>query len=137
MISSTITGNLGRDAEKKDVGDDTVISFSIASRRYDSKTKEEVADWVNVSYWGKRAAAVAEHLVKGKTVAVRGNIWVREYMNDKTGKAGHSIECRADDVELLGGGNRDSSDDHEDRGDVRSQKSTAQVKPPPSKNGRR
>jgi single-strand DNA-binding protein len=129
MISSTITGNLGRDAEKRDVGDDTVISFSMASRRYDSKTKEEVADWVNVSYWGKRASAVAEYLTKGKTVAVRGNIWVREYTNDKTGKIGHSIECRADDVELLGGG-ADSDESESD-------KSKSQKPAPSAKNGRR
>jgi len=103
MISSTITGNLGKDAERKDVNGDTVVSFSMASRRYDSKAKEEVTDWVSVSYWGKRADAVAKHLVKGKTVAVRGNIWVREYTHNN--KTGFSIECRADDVELLGGGN--------------------------------
>ncbi len=108
MISSVITGNLGKNAECKDVNGTPVVSFSVASRRFDSKTKEEVADWVTVSYWGTRAAAVAPHLVKGKVVAVRGNVWVREYTHNN--KQGFSIECRADDVELLGGGSKESKD---------------------------
>ncbi len=103
MINSTVTGNLGKNAERREVNGDTVVSFTMASKRYDSKTKSEVVDWVSVNYWGKRAVAAFPYLNKGKVVAVHGNIWVREYAHNGTVK--FSLECRADDVELLGGGN--------------------------------
>lgn len=103
MISATITGHLGRDAELRHVEGATVVSFSLASRRYQSGG--EHTDWLQVSFWGRRAESICNHLVKGKTVAVRGSLWVRTY--DRDGETRWSLECRADDVELLGGGDRD------------------------------
>ncbi len=107
MISAVVSGNLGKDAERKDVDGTPVVSFSIASRRYASG--EEHTDWVSVSFWGKRAGAVAQYLTKGKSVAVRGNVWVREYTHNNEKR--HSIECRADDVELLGGNGNGNKED--------------------------
>ncbi len=105
MISATVTGNLGRDPELKYYEGNPILSFSVASRRYDKKAKNandkgEVTDWVNVTYWGKRAEGVSKHLAKGGRVAVRGALWVREY--EHNGSTRFSTELRADDVELLG-----------------------------------
>lgn len=99
MIAAVVSGNLGRDAELKSVDGTSVVSFSVASRRYAGG--EEHTDWVSVSFWGKRADAVAKYLTKGKSVAVRGNVWVRDYTHNNEKR--FSLECRADDVELLGG----------------------------------
>lgn len=113
MIAAVVSGNLGKDAELKNVDGTSVVSFSVASRRYAGG--EEHTDWVSVSFWGKRAEAVSKYLTKGKSVACRGNVWVREYTHNNEKR--HSLECRADDVELLGGNGGGGSNGGESKGD--------------------
>lgn len=107
MISATVTGNLGSDAELKYLDDGTpIVNFSIASNsreKVDGAWKE-VPTWVRVSAFGKRYEGVSKFLEKGKTVAVRGALSVREYEKKNDGGKGFSVDMRADDVELLGGG---------------------------------
>jgi single-strand DNA-binding protein len=122
MISATVSGNIGRDAEQRKAGDADVVSFTIASSGY--RNKEKVTDWVSVSYFGKRAVSVKEYLTKGSYVTVRGSLSVREY--EKDGQRRFSIDVRADDVELgpkkggssgstsSGGGGGDTSFDPSD-----------------------
>ena len=99
MISATVSGTVGRDAELRHPrGGDQVLSFTVASRRY--QNGQESTDWVAVSFWGKRAEAIARHVTKGSRVAARGALHVREYEHD--GAKRWCIELRADDVELLG-----------------------------------
>jgi len=100
MISATVTGNVGKDAVKREHDGNTVLSFSLASRRYDSKAKEDVTDWVDVSLWGKRGEKLAQYITKGSRIAARGSLYMREY--DHEGQKRHALTLRADDVELLG-----------------------------------
>jgi len=94
MISATIIGNLGRDAETKTVGGTTVTSFSVASS---TKVKgEDATTWVTCNYWGKGGESVASYLQKGKTVACSGSLTTR-LNNDKT-----YLELRVDNLKLLG-----------------------------------
>jgi single-strand DNA-binding protein len=98
MISATVSGHLGRDAETKEVGNTIVTAFSIASNAY--RNKEKVTDWVNVSFWGERGEKLAQYLTKGAYVVVRGQMWVRPY--ESKGEQKFSLEVRADDIELGG-----------------------------------
>lgn len=100
MIATVVTGNLGKDAVKREHDGNTVLSFSLASRRYDGQAKEDVTDWVDVSFWGKRGDKLAQYLTKGSRVAVRGQLWQREY--EHNGQRRFALTLRADDVELLG-----------------------------------
>lgn len=108
MISAVISGTVGKDAEVRvpNMKGDSVASFTVASRRY--QNGEESTDWVSVSFWGKRAEAIAPHVTKGSRVAVRGALHVREY--EHNGAKRWSLELRADDVELLGGPKKDGDD---------------------------
>ncbi len=100
MLSAVATGNVGQNAKLKEVDGTPVMSFSLASRRY---TKgEEKTDWVDISFWGKRATSLAQHVTKGSRVAVRGTIESREFTHNNEKRFGLSM--RADDIELLGGG---------------------------------
>lgn len=100
MISCTVSGHLGRDAELRSAGGTQVLSFSIASSGF--RNKEKVTDWVTCSMWGDRGAKIQQYLTKGTPVIVRGTMWIREYeAKDGTTKA--SLELRADDVEMVGG----------------------------------
>lgn len=106
-IYSTFTGRVGADAEVKYAGDTPILAFRAATDRYDGKAKEKVGDWIAVSLFGKRAETLAPMLTKGKTVTVTGVTYVREYEGTK-GK-GFSLEMKAQEIELHGGG-KDKSD---------------------------
>jgi len=96
----TVTGRIGKDAEVKQVGDGTVTEFSLA---VDSGFGERrVTTWVRVSGWGKRFEAVAAYLLKGKQIAVSGELTNREYEKSDGSKA-YSLELRASDLTLIGG----------------------------------
>lgn len=95
--NATFTGNLGRDAERKQVGDSTVCNFSVAvSYR---KKGEEHTMWVECALWGKRAEAggVSEYLTKGKQVLVSGPVELDSY----EGKP--KLKLMVNEIQLLGG----------------------------------
>lgn len=104
MISATVAGNIGQDAEMRHTqGGDAVCSFSVASNRKGRDGKDETT-WVRCSLWGKRGSALLPFLTKGTKVAVAGSLSVRAY--EKNGETKTSIELNAQDVALLGGGAR-------------------------------
>jgi single-strand DNA-binding protein len=98
MNSVQITGNLGRDAELKSLGDNVVCSFSVG----DSQGKDKPAIWWNCSLWGKRGESLAQYLVKGQQVTVFGSLSEREW-TDKEGQPRKSFELKVNDVALQGG----------------------------------
>jgi single-strand DNA-binding protein len=98
MIQITVSGNLGRDAETKRVGDGTVTEFAVACTS--GRDKETV--WFDVAIWGRRGEALAQYLQKGTPVTVIGEMTLRE----SGGKVYHKIRCH--DIALQGG-RRDSA----------------------------
>jgi single-strand DNA-binding protein len=101
VIQAFVAGNLGRDAETRTAGRDTVCSFSVASSR---KAKgEEQTTWIRCSLWGKRGEALAKFLTKGSKVAVSGELSLHEY-DGKT-----YLELRVAEIELMGGNKPASS----------------------------
>ena len=89
------TGNLGRDAETKSVGEHSVTSFSIAVRS--GFGKSEKTFWLNCNAWNKDK--IAPYLTKGSRVGVTGELSVREY-DKKDGSKGYSVELRVADIDL-------------------------------------
>lgn len=98
MIQAFITGNIGKDAETRAAGQDTVTSFSVASNR--KQKGEDVTTWVRCSIWGKRGAALSQYLTKGGKVAVSGELSTREH-DGKT-----YLELRVSEIDLMGGGGK-------------------------------
>ena len=91
----TVSGNLGRDAEVKTVGQHTVTSFSIAAKAgFGDKAKPF---WVNCNAWNKDK--LAPFLTKGSKVTVSGELSTREY-DKRDGSKGFSLELRVNDVDL-------------------------------------
>ena len=100
MAVMILVGRLGRDAETKDFGGKTCIKFSVAyDTGYGEKKK---TTWVNCSWWGDRAAKVAQYLQKGTMVEVLGEPSVRAYDKDGTPQA--SLDLNVSDLKLHGGG---------------------------------
>jgi single-strand DNA-binding protein len=102
MKTITIAGNIGKDAELRSTqGGDKVAGFSVAVESREGKEKTTI--WFDVSIWGKRAEALSQYLIKGIRVAVSGDLGKREY----EGKT--YLTVKADQVTLLGGGQRDDA----------------------------
>jgi single-strand DNA-binding protein len=101
MNSWNFTGNTGRDAEVKFLpSGDAITSFSVAVKS--GYGKNEVTSWVNCSIYGKRGEAVASFITKGAQIGVSGEALLRTW-DTKDGGKGSALECRVNDVTLLGG----------------------------------
>ena len=94
MINMTASGNLGRDPELKNVGDNVVANFSIGCR-----TGQDETTWVNCAVWGKRATTVMKYFSKGSRVTVAGSAKVREYETND-GAQGKALEMNVNDFTL-------------------------------------
>ena len=83
-----------------------VCSFTMASnerRRDKSGEQQDVTTWFRVTVWGKQAETVSKYLTKGRSVYVEGRLHVEEW-TDRDGKARHTLEVNASDVQFLDGG---------------------------------
>ena len=92
MITATIIGRLGRDAEEVKAASPG-ISFSLASDQ--GWGEKRTTNWIRITLWGKRAEIIRPMLVKGCRVAVCGELQTNEYQ----GKS--SLECKAYEVQIL------------------------------------
>jgi len=120
MISATVIGNLGRDAELKTIaGGRAVCNFSVASAG--RAGNEKVTTWVRCAMWGARGEKVAQYLTKGTRVGVSGTLTTREH-DGKT-----YLELDVHELELLG--DRPKAQDEEPR------RSPGAGRRPPPRNG--
>ena len=98
MLNLSLAGSLGRDAEYRESQNGKGrCQFSVAVNIGYGENKTTV--WVDVTRWGEGAKGLANLLRKGSKVAVTGEMSTREH-NGKT-----YIQCRADNVTLMGGNN--------------------------------
>jgi single-strand DNA-binding protein len=97
MFKVTAAGRLGRDAEFRTTQDGTgVCNFAMAAEVGFGETKKTY--WLDVAKFGKGAEGLSRILKKGNAIAVSGQLGTREH-NGKT-----YLQCRADEITLLGGG---------------------------------
>lgn len=83
-----LIGNLGESLELKEVGENKVVNFSLATdesyKDKDGKKVEKTA-WHRVVAWGKVAEILAEHTQKGSKIAVSGKLTYGKYTKEKDG----------------------------------------------------
>ena len=102
MIKLIVSGRVGQDAEVKNVGDNTVCSFSVAhTEKVYGPTPSEKTIWVTCSIWGERGVKLAPHIVKGTFVVVEGSGSVNSYMQ-KNGEPAAVIRCMVNSLEFGG-----------------------------------
>jgi len=95
-----LIGNIGKDVEKRDVGDQTVSNFSLAtSSSYKDKNGEwqESTEWHNIVYWRN----LPDFIQKGSQVFIEGKITTRKWQ-DKEGNDRYTTEVIASRVQVLG-----------------------------------
>jgi single-strand DNA-binding protein len=107
MSKMFVLGRLGRDAETRytQSGDAVVglaVAYNFGRKGEDGKRPSQ---WLDCSFWGKRAEAVAPYLTKGAQVAVTLDEVHIETYEGRNGQ-GHKLVGRVMDLELAG--SRDS-----------------------------
>lgn len=96
MKAITIAGRLTKDADlRTTTGGDQVCGFSVAVD--DRSGREKTTMFFDCSLWGKRGEALGQHLTKGTSVTVSGDLGKREH-DGKT-----YLTVRVNDVTLQGG----------------------------------
>ena len=108
-----LVGNLGRDPELRYTPQGTpVCSFSLATneRRKDRNTGEnnDVTTWFRVTLWGRQAETASQYLSRGRPVYIEGRLRVEEW-TDRDGKARHTLEVHATDMQFISSGARDET----------------------------
>ncbi len=104
MIKLQIIGNLGADCIQKEINGKNVINFNVAhSEKFKDAqgNMKEKTVWANCAYWTDRTA-VAQFLLKGKTVFVEGTPEVETYTN-REGAFAATLRVRVQNLQLLGG----------------------------------
>ena len=99
-----LIGRLTRDAELKYTsGGMAVCKFSIAVNRRKKSGEQwtEEASFFDITLWGKTGEALNQYLVKGKQLAVEGELHQNRWEQD--GQSRSKIEINANNVQLLGG----------------------------------
>jgi single-strand DNA-binding protein len=99
-----LIGRLTQDAELKYTsGGIAVCKFAIAvnKRRKQGEQWVEEANFFDIVLWGRSGENLNQYLVKGKQVAVEGELHQNRWEQD--GQARSKIEIMANNVQLLGG----------------------------------
>ncbi len=98
-----LIGRLTRDPELRVTSQSGVpmASFSIAvDRPYQSQSGQRETDFIDCVAWRRLAETVAEHMRKGRLIAVEGRLQIRNY-ETQDGQRRRVAEVVADDVRFL------------------------------------
>lgn len=79
-------------------GNTAVTKFTIA---VDRRKKEDGADFIRVTVYGKQAENICRYMDKGRQVAISGRIQTGSY--EKDGRTIYTTDIIGDHVEFLGG----------------------------------
>ena len=113
-----LIGRLTRDPELKYTGSGhAVANFTLAvDKPYVGQDGERGVDFINIVVWRKLAETCANHLHKGRLVAVEGRLEIRSY-DDQQGIRRKAAEVVADNVRFLDRGKEQTSSSNTDEPD--------------------
>lgn len=109
-----LVGNLGRDPEVRYSPDGAAIcNISLATtavwRDRASGERREETEWHRVVFFNRLAEIAGEYLKKGRSVYVEGRLKTRKWQDKETGADRYSTEIVADQMQMLGGRDGDTS----------------------------
>jgi single-strand DNA-binding protein len=94
----TVVGNVVNDPIRRQVGDQEVMKFRVASnsrrRAADGSWEPGNSLFVSVNCWGRLVSGVGASLGKGSPVIVAGQVYTSEY-EDRDGNQRSTLEMRA------------------------------------------
>lgn len=95
-----LSGRLSNDPELRATnGGTSVCNFSIAVDKYNTKTKEKSAIFVNCVAFGSRAEFIAKYFAKGSGMEVNGVLDIDNY-TDKSGNKRYKTQILVNEAEF-------------------------------------
>lgn len=98
MLKIEVIGNIGNDAEVKNINGNECVAFNVASS--EKRNGTEYTTWVSVLMNGN-GGNLTQYLKKGAKVFVRGNLSVKQYQGNN-GQWSVGINVSASEVQLCG-----------------------------------
>lgn len=99
-INMQVTGFVGSDPQVRQVGEQSVASFSVAVSRK-NRAGEKQTIWVRVNCWNKLSEVAVEYVHKGSLVQVTAE-WLRlSAWSDQSGTPQPSLDIDANRLVLL------------------------------------
>lgn len=121
MLKLEIIGNLGADAERKDVNGEKFLSFRVAhSRKITNRNTGEITTettWVSCTFNGD-GGRLFPYLVKGQKVFARGNAQLKIFTSSKDGQQHAGLNLRVSELELCGSAERPADNPANDGKDI-------------------
>lgn len=109
----TFSGRCAADAElRRTQSGEPVLSFRVANDTGYGERK--TVNWIDCSYWGKRAEAVSNFIKKGDKIAVSGELRLEEY-TARDGSTKSKLAVRVNDLDLAAKSEGASSGDTDRR----------------------
>lgn len=107
MNKVVLIGRLTKDPELKFTpGTGTAVTtFTLAVDRRFKKEGQQQADFIPIVVWGKSAESIANHMKKGRLIAIAGRIETRSY-EGQDGTRRYVTEVVADDQQFLDWGDK-------------------------------
>lgn len=110
-----ILGNLGRDPEVSYLpSGSAVCNLSIAtSERWKDQNgqDQERTEWHRVTFFGKPAEVIGQHMNKGSSIYIEGRIQTRKYQDKETGQDRYATEIIGREFQFVGPKASRSDDD--------------------------
>ena len=105
-----LVGNLGQDPEIKYMPNgNAVCNITVATseswKDKNSREMQERTEWHRVVFFRRLAEIAGEYLKKGSQVYLEGRLQTRKWQ-DQQGQDRYTTEIVADNMQMLGGGNR-------------------------------
>ncbi len=108
-----LIGRVGADPEVRYMpSGNAVANVRLATNEtYKDKTtgqNQDLTEWHRVVMYGKLAEIVGQYVQKGKLIYIEGRIRTNKWQ-DQSGQDRYTTEIIANEMQLLGGGNREES----------------------------
>lgn len=130
MNNGNFAGHVGRDAELKSLpSGQTVLEFPLAVNIGSGDKKRTL--WVDCKVWGERGEKLFEYVLKGKGLAVSGDIDVRAYTRNDGEIAAVQI-LNVQRLTFIGGGNKDEGKQQQSSAPRQRQAAPAQQRQDPA-----
>ena len=101
MNKVILIGNLTKDPELKEVGQNNLANFTVAvQRKFKNADGEYETDFINCTAWRKTAEFINKYFSKGQKIAVVGSIQVRSY-EAQDGSKRYATDVVVDEAEFV------------------------------------
>jgi single stranded DNA-binding protein len=105
-----LSGRIGTEPEERDINSDTeLVTTSMAVTGWGGAKQGETTTWVDLNFWGKRAA-VCDYIRVGMKVTVEGELQIRKVKNDD-GDTRVYVSINVSQIVLPDRSDRDDEDD--------------------------